>query len=58
MRWYFAVTGVRRSNIRRCESLETQEMIDGFEGQKVALYTQLSAPMDRVLIELVRVGDH
>lgn len=56
VKWYLAVTGVRRSNIRSCESLDTDEMRAGFEGQNAALYVQV--PTGSVVIEFVLVGDH
>jgi hypothetical protein len=36
-RWFEADGGVRRSNIRRCESDETEERIDGECGEKALL---------------------
>ena len=36
-RWYLAETGVRRSKMRRRESLDTAETMDGFEGEKDVL---------------------
>jgi len=37
VRWYRAEDGVRRSKMRRWESEETAETIDGLEGQKEVL---------------------
>ena len=36
VRWYFAETGVRRSKRRMCESEETQEIMAGLAGEKLA----------------------
>lgn len=39
-RWLEADAGVRRSNIRRWESEDTEEIIDGEWGEKAVLYVQ------------------
>lgn len=48
--------GVRRSKMRKCESVETAEMMFGFEGQKDVLYVQL--PTGSVLNDSCLAGDH
>lgn len=37
VRWFAAEEGVRRSKMRRCESDETEERIEGLCGEKEAL---------------------
>ena len=56
VRWYLADAGVRRSKIRRWESLPAADIMAGLEGQKEVLYVQL--PTGKVAMESVLVGDH
>lgn len=55
-RWYAADMGVRRSNTRRCESVDTHEIKCGLLGQYDVLYAQL--PTGSVLRDSLRAGDH
>jgi len=56
VRWLEAEGGVRRSKMRRCESDETEERIEGECGEKEALYVQEC--VGSVRRESVRSGDH
>lgn len=56
VRWFEAEGGVRRSKMRRCESEETEERIEGEWGEKEVLYVQEC--VGSVRRESVRSGDH
>jgi hypothetical protein len=55
-KWLDADAGVRRSKIRKCESEDTEETIDGECGEKALLYVQEC--VGRVKTEVGRCGDH
>lgn len=56
MRWFDADAGVLKSKIRRCESEETEERMEGEWGENAVLYVH--EWVGRVRIEAGRVGDH
>jgi nicotinamide mononucleotide adenylyltransferase len=55
-RWLDAEEGVRRSKIRRWESEDTEERIEGLCGEKAEEYVQEC--VGRVSREVGRWGDH
>lgn len=55
-KWLEAEGGVRRSNILRCESEETDDMTEGECGEKAVLYVQ--EWVGNVSIEAALFGFH